>query len=136
SRFMAMANGDLPAVALRVSAGPAAPVRAAGRPGGGDFPRLRRTLSASVAGTALTLDFSAEGRRGARRADAFAALVLLAGSGCTALAGVLLLRLPNHGPAPGPRLPEPLGETRLMGIIRASSEAIITIDESQTVLIF
>jgi two-component system, NarL family, sensor histidine kinase UhpB len=70
-------------------------------------------------------------------AAAAASTILLAGAVAACAFAVLVLRLARH-PA---RLAESNGEARLnevrmMGIIRSAMEAIITIDETQTIIIF
>ncbi|MGN7980464.1 PAS domain S-box protein [Burkholderia sp. 22313] len=100
---------------------------------------MRRTEQLNFGGTVLTLAYSADGRPSATGAQRAAGTVLAAGLiasfGFAALIHALL-RGRAGGADPGASSRGILNEARMMGIIRSSMEAIITIDEKQTVVIF
>ncbi|MDN7426403.1 hypothetical protein CFB89_22310 [Burkholderia sp. AU16741] len=97
---------------------------------------MRRTDLLNFGGTALTLAYSADGRPSATGAQRAAGTVLAAGLiasfGFAALVHALLRSRADAGASSRGIL----NEARMMGIIRSSMEAIITIDEKQTVVIF
>ncbi|MBR8311894.1 PAS domain S-box protein [Burkholderia dolosa] len=100
---------------------------------------LRRTDELNFGGTVLTLAYSADGRPSATGAQRAAGTVLAAGliasfAFAALVHAVLRGRLRAADPAAGSR--GILNEARMMGIIRSSMEAIITIDEKQTIVIF
>ncbi|KUY85454.1 histidine kinase [Burkholderia territorii] len=115
---------------------PAAPVYSGGLRAGdstaaGDM--LQRTDSLTFGGTPLSLRYSAP------RADTSGVMlaVLLAGT----VLSLMLAALVRHAVAKRGLADTPAGdsqptEARMMGIIRSSMEAIITVDESQTIVIF
>ncbi|WGS46327.1 PAS domain-containing sensor histidine kinase [Burkholderia sp. JSH-S8] len=101
---------------------------------------MRRTDVLVFGGSTLTLDYSADGRPGATGAQRAAGTVLTAGLlaslALAALVFVLLRSRPGSAADVRARSSGILNEARMMGIIRSSMEAIITIDENQTVVIF
>ncbi|RQS63274.1 PAS domain S-box protein [Burkholderia sp. Bp8984] len=107
---------------------PAAPVYAGGF-GAGDL--FRRTDSVTFGGTPLALRYSAP------RADTSGptTAVLLAGT-MLSLTLAALVRQVVAKRAPAPAGDSQPTEARMMGIIRSSMEAVITVDESQTIVIF
>ncbi len=135
-RFTALINQGQTPITLRVLAGdpPASPRIGTGAELGRAL--LQRTTAISVAGTKLALEFAAEDRVGSLRADTTASSIALIGTVCALLASAAVLGPKRSGSETERRIDEPLNETRLIGIIRSSMEAIITIDESQTILIF
>ncbi|KWA07393.1 PAS domain S-box protein [Burkholderia territorii] len=115
---------------------PAAPVYSGGF-GAGDSTAerdtLRRTDTLTFGGTSLALRYSAP------RADTSGVVmaVLLAGTVLSVTLAALVQRVvATRGPAGPPVGDSPPTEARMMGIIRSSMEAIITVDESQTIVIF
>ncbi|KVF75853.1 histidine kinase [Burkholderia sp. FL-7-2-10-S1-D7] len=115
---------------------PAAPVYSGGF-GVGDSTAardmLQRTDSLTFGGTPLSLRYSAP------RADTsgFVMAVLLAGTVLSlTLAALVQQVLAKRGLAGIPAGDSQPTEARMMGIIRSSMEAIITVDESQTIVIF
>ncbi|MGS0891169.1 PAS domain S-box protein [Burkholderia stagnalis] len=101
---------------------------------------MRRTEVLTFGGTGLTLAYSADGRPSATGAQRAAGTVLAAGllaSFAFALLvhGLLRGRL-GAATDSGASSRGILNEARMMGIIRSSMEAIITIDEKQTIVIF
>ncbi|WP_174982846.1 PAS domain S-box protein [Burkholderia lata] len=100
---------------------------------------MRRTDELSFGGTVLTLAYSADGRPSATGAQRAAGTVLAAGLIASIAFAVLihaLLRGRAGAADSGASSRGILNEARMMGIIRSSMEAIITIDEKQTVVIF
>ncbi|WP_181145479.1 PAS domain-containing sensor histidine kinase [Burkholderia multivorans] len=100
---------------------------------------MRRTEVLNFGGTALTLAYSADGRPSATGAQRAAATVLAAGLlASIAFAGLVHALMRSRAAAAGDAGAgsRHLNEARMMGIIRSSMEAIITIDEKQTVVIF
>ncbi|WP_254215877.1 PAS domain S-box protein, partial [Burkholderia multivorans] len=97
---------------------------------------LRRTEILNFGGTALTLAYSADGRPSATGAQRAAATVLAAGLLASIAFAVLVHALMRSRAAAAGAGSRHLNEARMMGIIRSSMEAIITIDEKQTVVIF
>ncbi|MDY7804135.1 PAS domain-containing sensor histidine kinase [Burkholderia stagnalis] len=101
---------------------------------------MRQTDVLVFGGSTLKLDYSADGRPGATGAQRAAGTVLTAGLlaslALAALVYVLLRGRPGSAADVGARSSGILNEARMMGIIRSSMEAIITIDEKQTVVIF
>ncbi len=101
---------------------------------------LRRTDVLNFGGTALTLAYSADGRPSATGAQRAAGTVLAAGLiasfAFAALAHALMRGRFGATADSGASSRGILNEARMMGIIRSSMEAIITIDEKQTVVIF
>lgn len=115
---------------------PAAPVYSGGV-GVGDSTAardmLQRTDSLTFGGTPLSLRYSAP------RADTsgFLMAVLLAGTALSlTLAALVQQVVAKRGLAGMPAGDSQPTEARMMGIIRSSMEAIITVDESQTIVIF
>ncbi len=100
---------------------------------------MRRTDQLNFGGTVLTLAYSADGRPSATGAQRAAGTVLAAGL-IASFAFAALIHALLRGSAgtadTGARSRGILNEARMMGIIRSSMEAIITIDEKQTVVIF
>lgn len=101
---------------------------------------MRQTDTLVFGGSSLTLAYSADGRPSATGAQRMAGTVLGAGLfasfALAALVVVLLRGRPGSAADVGARSSGILNEARMMGIIRSSMEAIITIDEKQTVVIF
>ncbi|MBJ9965164.1 PAS domain-containing sensor histidine kinase [Burkholderia seminalis] len=101
---------------------------------------MRRTDVLNFGGTALTLAYSADGRPSATGAQRAAGTVLAAGLIASfvfaALVHALLRGRAGAAADAGASSRGILNEARMMGIIRSSMEAIITIDEKQTVVIF
>ncbi|RQR34184.1 PAS domain S-box protein [Burkholderia sp. Bp9142] len=115
---------------------PAAPVYSGGFDGGDASARrdtFTRTDALSFGGTPLSLRYSAP--RAAMSGAAMA--VLLAG---LALSLTLAARVrqvaAKRAPPAGAAVDSPPIDDRMMAIIRSSMEAIITVDESQTIVIF
>jgi len=100
---------------------------------------MRRAEQLNFGGTVLTLAYSADGRPSATGAQRAAGTVLAAGL-IASFAFAALIHALQRGRAggadPGASSRGILNEARMMGIIRSSMEAIITIDEKQTVVIF
>ncbi|KUY55145.1 PAS domain S-box protein [Burkholderia sp. RF2-non_BP3] len=115
---------------------PAAPVysgglRASDSSAAGDM--LQRTDSLTFGGTPLSLRYSAP------RADTSGVMlaVLLAGTVLSLMLAALVRQaVAKRGLADTPAGDSQPTEARMMGIIRSSMEAIITVDESQTIVIF
>lgn len=101
---------------------------------------LRRTDVLNFGGTVLTLAYSADGRPSATGAQRAAGTVLAAGLiasfAFAALVHALMRGRSGATADSGANSRGILNEARMMGIIRSSMEAIITIDEKQTVVIF
>ncbi|KEZ02969.1 histidine kinase [Burkholderia sp. MSh2] len=100
---------------------------------------MRRTDELNFGGTVLTLAYSADGRPSATGAQRAAGTVLAAGLLASFVFAALvhaLLRGRSGAADSGASSRGILNEARMMGIIRSSMEAIITIDEKQTVVIF
>ena len=101
---------------------------------------LRRTDVLNFGGTVLTLAYSADGRPSATGAQRAAGTVLAAGLiasfAFAALVHPLMRSRSGATADSGASSRGILNEARMMGIIRSSMEAIITIDEKQTVVIF
>ncbi|KML60965.1 histidine kinase [Burkholderia cepacia] len=101
---------------------------------------LRRTEELNFGGTVLTLAYSADGRPSATGAQRAAGTVLAAGLiasfAFAALIHALVRGRSGAAADAGASSRGILNEARMMGIIRSSMEAIITIDEKQTVVIF
>ncbi len=95
---------------------------------------MRRTDVLNFGGTVLTLAYSADGRPSATGAQRAAGTVLAAGL-IASIAFAALAHALMRGRS-GASSRGSLNEARMMGIIRSSMEAIITIDEQQTVVIF
>jgi two-component system, NarL family, sensor histidine kinase UhpB len=99
--------------------------------------RFRRTDAFESGGATLTLDVSANGSPLLTGAAACATAILLAGALAAAVCAFLVHRLMRASPAPTMAGGDArLNEARMMGIIRSSMEAIITLDEAQRVVIF
>ncbi|AXF24023.1 hypothetical protein CUJ89_27130 [Burkholderia pyrrocinia] len=115
---------------------PAAPVYSGGfgaDDATGAHDALRRTDSLMFGGTPLSLRYSAP------RTDMFGAAmaVLLAGIALSLILAALVQQVAAKRTLPAtPAGDSQPTEARMMGIIRSSMEAIITIDESQTIVIF
>ncbi|WP_413169440.1 PAS domain S-box protein [Burkholderia latens] len=122
---------------MDVTAGnPAAPVYSGG-PRGDDAADVRDTFERidglTFGGTALSLRYSAP------RADTsrVAMAALLGGTVLSLALAALVRQVVANRPRPGtPAGDAQPGEARMMGIIRSSMEAIITVDENQTIVIF
>jgi len=99
---------------------------------------MRRTDELNFGGTVLTLAYSTDGRPSATGAQRAAGTVLAAGLIASIAFAVLIHALMRGRSAAdsGASSRGILNEARMMGIIRSSMEAIITIDEKQTVVIF
>ena len=101
---------------------------------------MRRTDTLNFGGNALTLAYAADGRASATGAQRVAGAVLAAGLAASlafaALVYAMVRNRQSGASDPGARTTGILNEARMMGIIRSSMEAIITIDETQTVVIF
>ncbi|WP_175726116.1 PAS domain-containing sensor histidine kinase [Burkholderia ambifaria] len=100
---------------------------------------MRRTDQLNFGGTVLTLAYSADGRPSATGAQRAAGTVLAAGLIASFAFAALIHALLRGGAGTadtGASSRGILNEARMMGIIRSSMEAIITIDEKQTVVIF
>ena len=98
---------------------------------------LRKTDTLTYGGMPLTLVYTANGSASATGADVVTTTILLMGIGvAVALAGLAYALTATY--AKTRLMPDDakLNEARMMGIIRSSMEAIITIDEAQTVVIF
>ncbi|AIO44235.1 PAS domain S-box protein [Burkholderia cenocepacia] len=115
---------------------PAAPVYSGGF-GAGDSTAasdmLRRTDSLTFGGTPLSLRYSAP------RADTVGVMmaVLLAGTVLSLMLAALVQQVvAKRGLTGTPGGGSQPTEARMMGIIRSSMEAIITVDENQTIVIF
>jgi two-component system, NarL family, sensor histidine kinase UhpB len=138
-RVFEQASADERGIGISASrAGDLTPLFAADA--GSDDPALpghqwRQTDHLSFGGDTLSLVYTADVRAGtAGAADLWTALVAggLAGSALLAAALYQLVRRRDTRGDPSGSL----NEARMMGIIRSSMEAIITIDEAQTVVIF
>ncbi|AJX34492.1 PAS domain S-box protein [Burkholderia oklahomensis] len=100
-------------------------------------PPLARTEQLNFGGAPLTLAYTTENRWAAIRSNAVATTVLVAGAATSALLAALAYLLVSRLGARAANADDsPINEARMMGIIRSSMEAIITIDETQTVVIF
>ncbi|CAM2188736.1 two-component system, NarL family, sensor histidine kinase UhpB [Paraburkholderia sacchari] len=103
--------------------------------------RFEHRDTLAFGGAILTLDASTDGSPLVTGAAACAAAILLAGAAAAALCAWLAYRLARATAAPA-LAPDPastdasLNEARMMGIIRSSMEAIITVDEAQRIVIF
>lgn len=103
--------------------------------------RFEHLDTIAFGGSTLTLDASTNGSPLVTGAATCAAAALLAGAVAAALCAWLAYRLARAA-APPVLVPAPtetdarLNEARMMGIIRSSMEAIITVDEAQRVVIF
>nr|WP_089339337.1 PAS domain S-box protein [Burkholderia singularis] len=135
-RFLEFANSA--GIELQIAAGnPAALIYATGSPSAG--PRdggatWRKTDTLTFGGETLSLAYAAADNT-ALPPNAIAALA--AGFAASAAAAVIAYRLARRrSAAPAQRPDGTLDEARMMGIIRSSMEAIITIDETQTIVIF
>lgn len=126
---------------LRMTAGEAgALVYTTERDYGGAYvshPPLALTDSLNFGGTRLTLAYTTENRWAAIRSNGVATTVFIAGAATSALLAVLAYLLVGRVGARDDYADDrPLNEARMMGIIRSSMEAIITVDETQTIVIF
>ncbi|MGU7780768.1 sensor histidine kinase [Burkholderia sp. PU8-34] len=101
---------------------------------------MRRSDVLNFGGSTLTLAYSADGRPSATGAQRAAGTVLAAGLVASLAFAALVHALARGRLAAmsdlGARNRGSLNEARMMGIIRSSMEAIITIDEQQTIVIF
>ncbi|WP_323122751.1 PAS domain S-box protein [Burkholderia alba] len=95
----------------------------------------RTTGTLAFGGDTLTLAYAMDGRPGATGATDLWAAVLAAGLAVSAALAAALYRLARLRER-SPDTSATPNEARMMGIIRSSMEAIITIDEAQTVVIF
>ncbi|WP_240975128.1 sensor histidine kinase [Paraburkholderia aromaticivorans] len=104
-------------------------------------PVIRRTDTLRVGGVPITLSYTASGRY-LRAGEEFAeTTVLIAGVAAACLFGAmafLIARERGGGSVATSkaRSQSTLNEARMMGIIRSSMEAIITVDERQNIVIF
>ncbi|WP_343665834.1 PAS domain-containing sensor histidine kinase [Paraburkholderia tropica] len=106
--------------------------------------RFEHTDTIVFGGATLTLHTSADGSPFVTGAAVSAAPVLLYGILAAALSAFLAHRLarantasPGRFPATEPAVSDArLNEARMMGIVRSSMEAIITVDEAQRIVIF
>ncbi|SDD14981.1 PAS domain-containing sensor histidine kinase [Paraburkholderia lycopersici] len=99
--------------------------------------RFRRSDSFVFGGATLTLAVSADGSPLLTGAAACATAILLAGVLAAAAFALLVHRLMRAAPSPAVVAGDArLNEARMMGIIRSSMEAIVTVDETQCVVIF
>ncbi|MCG5076963.1 PAS domain-containing sensor histidine kinase [Paraburkholderia tagetis] len=99
--------------------------------------RFEHVDALSFGGATLTLDASIDGSPLVTGAATCAAAILLAGALAATLCAWLAHRLARTSDAPAPADADAhLNEARMMGIIRSSMEAIITVDEAQRVVIF
>jgi two-component system, NarL family, sensor histidine kinase UhpB len=103
--------------------------------------RFEQTETVRFGGATLTLDASTDSSPLLTGAATCAASILLIGALIAAVCAFLAHRLARAQAAPA-LAPDPadtdarLNEARMMGIIRSSMEAIITVDETQRVVIF
>jgi two-component system, NarL family, sensor histidine kinase UhpB len=103
--------------------------------------RFEHVEAIAFGGATLTLDASTDGSPLLTGAATCAAAILLAGAIVAGVCAFLAYRLARAQAAPAlaPDAAEGdarLNEARMMGIIRSSMEAIITVDETQRVVIF
>jgi len=99
--------------------------------------RFRHNDSLEFGGATLTLFVSADGSPLLMGAAACVVAVLLAGTLAAAAFALLVHRLMRASASPAKAHGDArLTEARMMGIIRSSMEAVITVDESQHVVIF
>lgn len=104
-------------------------------------PVMRKTTTLRVGGEPITLSYTASGRY-LRAEDEFAeTAVLIAGVAAACLFGAiafLIARERGGGSVATSKARSQLNlnEARMMGIIRSSMEAIITVDERQNIVIF
>lgn len=99
--------------------------------------RFQRSDSFLFGGATLALDFSADASPLLTGAAACATAILLAGALGAAALAFLTQRLMRANLAPTKVAGDArLNEARMMGIIRSSMEAIVTVDETQRVVIF
>ncbi|MBI0329746.1 PAS domain-containing sensor histidine kinase [Burkholderia plantarii] len=140
ARLFELASADDRNLGLQAFAAPGtAPLYATDTPPADDSPlaraNFRRTDTLAFGGATLTLAYTAvDATAGART---LASIVLAAGliaslSLAAALAGWSRARAAARAAPSGSRL----NEARMMGIIRSSMEAIITVDEEQKIVIF
>ncbi|AJK49354.1 PAS domain-containing sensor histidine kinase [Burkholderia plantarii] len=140
TRLFELASADDRNLGLQAFAAPGtAPLYATDTPPADDSPlaraNFRRTDTLAFGGATLTLAYTAaDATAGART---LASIVLAAGlvaslSLAAALAGWSRARAAARTVPSGSRL----NEARMMGIIRSSMEAIITVDEEQKIVIF
>ncbi|NPT56144.1 sensor histidine kinase [Paraburkholderia elongata] len=104
-------------------------------------PVMRKTATLRVGGEPLTLSYTASSRS-LRAEDAFAeTAVLIAGIAAACLFGAIAFLIACERGVGSATTSEArsqlnLNEARMMGIIRSSMEAIITVDERQNIVIF
>ncbi|MFP3563294.1 PAS domain S-box protein [Paraburkholderia sp. SIMBA_030] len=104
-------------------------------------PVMRKTATLRVGGEPITLTYTASGRY-LRAEDEFAeTAVLIAGVAAACLFGALAFLIAGErgggwAATSKARSELTLNEARMMGIIRSSMEAIITVDERQNIVIF
>lgn len=98
--------------------------------------RFAHVDTLAFGGATLTLDASTDGSPLVTGAATCAAAILLAGALAAALCAWLAHRLARAQAALPADGDARLNEARMMGIIRSSMEAIITVDETQRVVIF
>ncbi|PXW25384.1 PAS domain-containing sensor histidine kinase [Paraburkholderia caballeronis] len=94
--------------------------------------RFTSTDTVPFGGTTLSLDYSTNGSPSLTGAADAATTVLLGGVAGAAALAFLAYALARRAAA-APAQPD---EARMMGIVRSSMEAIITVDESQRIVIF
>ncbi|WP_459714195.1 PAS domain S-box protein [Paraburkholderia sp. 2C] len=125
---------------MRLSVGsPPQAVYAAGR-GDDDAPNARDAFEASrtisFGGSLLTLAFTANGGAVDTGAAGPVAIVLVAGLAGTLLAALACQWMLLRGNGAARSGDAVLNEARMMSIVHASSDAIITIDDAQRIIIF
>lgn len=99
--------------------------------------RFEHIDTLAFGGTPLTLDASADGSPLLTGAATCAAAILLGGALVAAACSWLAYRLARSQAMPAAVDDDArLNEARMMGIIRSSMEAIITVDETQRIVIF
>ncbi|KWK51276.1 histidine kinase [Burkholderia stagnalis] len=125
-RFGLQVTADSPPTVIYSSA-----LAANGHTLDGEF--VKRTDTLIFGGTSLLLAYSMP----LPETSGAAVVVLLAGIAVSLALATLTYQAVARRPLPDmPGIGAPLSEARMMGIIRSSMEAIITIDERQTIVIF
>ncbi|WP_321845204.1 PAS domain-containing sensor histidine kinase [Paraburkholderia bannensis] len=101
------------------------------------YQRFERSDLLLAGGTALTIETRADGSPLLTGAASSAATILLAGALVATACAWLALRLVTARMTPSASMSDArLNEVRMMAIIRSSMEAIITVDETQKIVIF
>ncbi|WP_232243572.1 PAS domain S-box protein [Paraburkholderia sp. SOS3] len=105
-----------------------------------DAPGARGAFAAtrpvSFGGAMLTLAFSADAGMADAGAAGPVAIVLVAGLAATVLAALACYWISLHASSPARVGDAVLNEARMMNVVQASSDAIITIDDTQRIVIF